>query len=182
MLPPLPATTLFPGTLPPGDSRTYNLHINFNPINLEASYGWIDSLDVLRYLLQHPTDRNHLQTEACRRGYQEDQTYLIQHPRLTCFLPLGSWDTDFLFLCTIKHQLITLERQNGNFNPIFHTVIQPLHIPFILNPFNVEPELAAETATKLAKKSFPCEIIILPTDVLVRELLSYETIVHTDCL
>lgn len=153
------------------------LVIPYIPINDSEMYHWIETLDVLRYLLLHPEDRNQLRIEACRRDCWNSRTFFVQHPHLNCLLPIGSLDSDYLFVRTIKHQIITLERQAGNFNPPLLTILHPLQNPFILDPFNLLPdhsEISKRIATLIP---YPCEILVLPGKESIRRLLSYETIV-----
>ena len=138
------------------------------------------ALTLLTYLLHHPEDRNRLRTEARRRSPHHSQTFFIQHYHLTCLLPIGSFDSDYLFVQTIKYQIVALERQRGNLHPNLETVIQPLHLPFLLDPQGLlsNPQ---ETAHNVGCRiPFPCEILILPEGPKIIPLHSYETIVEQD--
>ena len=138
------------------------LIIQYNPNSELVSYNWTGALEVLTHLLLHPHDRNQLRTEARRRSPLHSKTLFVQHPRLTCILPLGSHDSDYLLVRTIKSQIITLQRNQGNYNPSMATVIQPPHLPFLLDPYNLLPH-PHETSSNVGRFiPFPCEILILP--------------------
>lgn len=176
MLPPAPITNLTLSMLSNNACHPEELLIPYVPTSNAETNRWIDSLDVLHYLLRHPEDRNQLRTEACRRSFHKNETLLIKHPHLTCMLPIGSWDTDYLFVRTIKHQIITQERQKGNYNPPLPTTIHPTHTPFILDPLNLQPNHGDVLKEVAALISQPCEILVLPEENVVRLLPSYETI------
>jgi hypothetical protein len=154
------------------------LLIPFTPESELITYDWNGALDVLNHLLLQPHERNKLRTEARRRNPHHAQTFFIQHYHLTTLLTIDSFDSDYLFVRTIKCQIINLERHRGNSIPELQTVIQPLNLPFLLDPFDLlaNPQ---ETAQNIGRYlPFPCEILILPEGPQVKPLLSYETIAY----
>jgi hypothetical protein len=149
-------------TLPRDLGFPAGLIIPYDSINELITYDWNGALNVLEYLLLHPEDRNRLRTEARRRSPTHSQTFFIQHYHLNCLLPIGSFDSDRMFVQTIKYQIVGCKQSQGNFHPSLHTVIQPPHLPFLLDPYGLlsNPQETARNIGRLIP--FPCEILVLP--------------------
>jgi hypothetical protein len=125
---------------------------------------WISPLDVLSFLLLHPSDRDGLRNEATRRSPYQVRGYFVYHHLLGRRLWITSFDTDQQFVQTLQTLFIIIEIEQG----IVSTVPPPtfLHTDFIhiRDPHGMVEDVESLARLLAPYYQTPHEVLILMRD------------------
>ena len=107
----LPSTPLVPCPLSTMSDSSNKIQVIpiYTALSLETLY-WTCAADVLRRLLDHPSERNEILREIRRRSKKHRPLFIIYHPLLVYDIVLDSNDSDVVFRNQLQRHFGTATR------------------------------------------------------------------------